>query len=44
MYKLMKPLLFKMDPEEAHGKTINALKLTQTHPLMLSTIKRFVHH
>ncbi|MDU9418467.1 quinone-dependent dihydroorotate dehydrogenase [Staphylococcus lloydii] len=44
MYKLMKPLLFKMDPEEAHGKTINALKLTQTHPLMLSTIKRFFHY
>lgn len=44
MYKLMKPLLFKMDPEEAHGKTINVLKLTQNHSLFLSTIKRFFYY
>lgn len=36
----MKPLLFKMDPEEAHGKTINALKLTQKNQLFLSFVKR----
>ncbi|MDT3960408.1 quinone-dependent dihydroorotate dehydrogenase [Staphylococcus kloosii] len=44
MYKLMKPLLFKMDPEEAHGKTINALKLTQKHPFFLSTIKSIFYY
>lgn len=40
----MKPLLFKMDPEEAHGKTINALKLTQKHPFFLSTIKSIFYY
>lgn len=29
MYKLIKPLLFKFDPEKAHGMTIDALKLGQ---------------
>ena len=29
MYKLVKPLLFKLDPERAHGLTINALKCVQ---------------
>ena len=29
MYKLVKPLLFKLDPEKAHGLTIDALKMVQ---------------
>lgn len=32
MYKLIKPLLFKFDPEKAHGMTIDALKLGQKRP------------
>ena len=39
MYKLVKPLLFKLDPERAHGLTINALKCVQNvHPFYLSLI------
>ena len=30
MYKLVKPLLFKLDPEKAHGLTIDALKMVQS--------------
>ena len=26
MYKLIKPFLFKIEPEKAHGLTIDALK------------------
>ena len=33
MYKLIKPLLFKFDPEKAHGMTIDALKLGQKNAL-----------
>lgn len=40
MYKLIKPLLFQMDPEEAHGKTIDALKICQKYPLSLSMVRR----
>ena len=29
MYKLIKPLLFKIEPEKAHGLTVDALKFTQ---------------
>ncbi|EEE50343.1 quinone-dependent dihydroorotate dehydrogenase [Staphylococcus capitis] len=32
MYKLVKPLLFKLDPEKAHGLTIDALKMVQRVP------------
>ena len=39
MYKLVKPLLFKLDPERAHGLTINALKCVQKcSPFYLSLI------
>ena len=34
MYKLIKPLLFKFDPEKAHGMTIDALKLGQNALLL----------
>lgn len=43
MYKLVKPLLFKLDPERAHGLTINALKCVQNvHPFYLSLISYFL--
>lgn len=29
MYKLIKPFLFKIEPEKAHGLTIDALKTLQ---------------
>ena len=39
MYKLVKPLLFKLDPERAHGLTINALNVFKNvHPFYLSLI------
>ena len=37
MYKLVKPLLFKLDPEKAHGLTIDALKMVKVpkiYPIM----------
>lgn len=33
MYKLIKPLLFKIEPEKAHGLTIDALKLHKSNPM-----------
>lgn len=30
MYKLIKPFLFKIEPEKAHGLTIDALKTLQS--------------
>ena len=39
MYKLIKPLLFKFDPEKAHGMTIDALKLGQNALLLLLCTK-----
>lgn len=44
MYKLIKPLLFKYDPEKAHGMTINALKLVQKYPQTLPLVKQFFHY
>ncbi|MCU5745391.1 quinone-dependent dihydroorotate dehydrogenase [Staphylococcus sp. SQ8-PEA] len=40
MYQLVKPLLFKMDPEEAHGRMIKALKFIQKHPALLTLTNR----
>ena len=39
MYKLLKPLIFNIDPEQAHGMTINALKFIQKHNKLLSAVK-----
>ncbi|BGE81467.1 quinone-dependent dihydroorotate dehydrogenase [Staphylococcus petrasii] len=40
MYKLIKPLLFKFDPEKAHGMTIDALKFAQKQPFLLPIIHK----
>lgn len=39
MYKLLKPLIFNIDPEQAHGMTINALKFIQKHTKLLAAVK-----
>ncbi|MCY1567600.1 quinone-dependent dihydroorotate dehydrogenase [Staphylococcus pettenkoferi] len=44
MYKLIKPILFKMDPEQAHGRMMRALKIVQKHPNLLSMIDRIFHY
>ena len=44
MYKLIKPILFKYDPEQAHGMTIDALKFVQRYPKTLPIIKQFFHY
>ena len=40
MYKLIKPLLFKIEPEKAHGLTIDALKLLQKAPFIFPIVKK----
>ncbi|MBI5973061.1 quinone-dependent dihydroorotate dehydrogenase [Staphylococcus caledonicus] len=40
MYKLIKPLLFKFDPEKAHGMTIDALKVAQKRSFLLPIIHK----
>ena len=40
MYKLIKPLLFKIEPEKAHGLTIDALKITQKQSYVLPIMKK----
>lgn len=47
MYKLVKPLLFKLDPEKAHGLTIDALKMVQRVPKIypiMDKIFNYNHH
>ena len=45
MYKLVKPLLFKLDPERAHGLTINALKCVQKcSPILPIVNKLFTYN
>jgi dihydroorotate dehydrogenase len=39
MYQLVRPLLFKMDPEEAHERTIHALKLVEDSAPAKSVLK-----
>ena len=34
MYKLVKPLLFKLDPERAHGLTINVEVCSKCSPIL----------
>ncbi|MBO1198203.1 quinone-dependent dihydroorotate dehydrogenase [Staphylococcus simiae] len=38
MYKLIKPLLFKIEPEKAHGLTIDALKTLQKFPMLYPVV------
>lgn len=40
MYKLVKPLLFKLDPERAHGVTIDALKCVQKCSALLPMVNK----
>ena len=40
MYKLIKPLLFKIEPEKAHGLTIDALKIAQKQSYVLPIMKK----
>lgn len=40
MYQLIKPFLFKMDPEKAHGLTIDALKFAQKRKFFLPIIHK----
>lgn len=40
MYKLIKPLLFKIEPEKAHGLTIDALKIVQKQSYVLPIMKK----
>ena len=44
MYKLIKPLLFKFDPEKAHGMTIDALKLAQKRPFLLPIMHKIFNY
>lgn len=44
MYKLIKPLLFKFDPEKAHGMTIDALKLAQKRPFLLPMMHKIFNY
>lgn len=44
MYKLIKPILFQLDPEKAHGMTIDALKHTQKYPIFLPVIRQMLHY
>ncbi|UDI77410.1 quinone-dependent dihydroorotate dehydrogenase [Staphylococcus taiwanensis] len=44
MYKLIKPLLFKFDPEKAHGMTIDALKLAQKRPFLLPVMHKIFNY
>lgn len=44
MYKLIKPILFQIDPEKAHGMTINALKFVQKYPKLLPVINQLFHY
>lgn len=39
MYKLLRPLLFRLDPETAHALTLYALRTTQYIPLAFSLLK-----
>ena len=43
MYKLIKPLLFKIEPEKAHGLTVDALKFTQKTLLLPFVNKLFTY-
>lgn len=40
MYKLIKPLLFKIEPEKAHGLTIDALKTLQKFPFLFPVVDK----
>lgn len=40
MYKLIKPLLFKIEPEKAHGLTVDALKFTQKNAFLLPFVNK----
>lgn len=44
MYKLIKPLLFKFDPEKAHGMTIDVLKLAQKRPFLLPVMHKIFNY
>ncbi|MBU5272019.1 quinone-dependent dihydroorotate dehydrogenase [Staphylococcus caprae] len=44
MYKLVKPFLFKLDPERAHGMTIDALKTVQKFPIMYSIMDKLFNY
>lgn len=44
MYKLIKPILFQLDPEKAHGMTINALKIPQKHAKLLPILEKLFHY
>ncbi|MES3714241.1 quinone-dependent dihydroorotate dehydrogenase [Staphylococcus ureilyticus] len=44
MYKLIKPILFQLDPEKAHGMTINALKIPQKHTKLLPILEKLFHY
>ena len=44
MYKLVKPLLFKLDPEKAHGLTIDALKMVQRVPKIYPIMDKIFNH
>lgn len=44
MYKLIKPLLFKIEPERAHGLTIDALKNVQKYPACLPIVKSLFNY
>ena len=43
MYKLIKPLLFKIEPEKAHGLTVDALKFTQKNAFTTFVNKLFTY-
>jgi dihydroorotate dehydrogenase len=40
MYKYLRPLLFRLDPEQTHALTIHALRITQHIPPALWMLKR----
>ncbi|WP_251942430.1 quinone-dependent dihydroorotate dehydrogenase [Staphylococcus sp. Marseille-Q5304] len=44
MYKIIKPFLFKYEPEQAHGKTLDALKFVQHYSQLLPLIKKMYHY
>ncbi|HRG88979.1 MAG TPA: quinone-dependent dihydroorotate dehydrogenase [Chitinophagales bacterium] len=44
VYPLLKPLLFKLDPEEAHHFTIHNLKLAGKLPFLLNLVSGKVEH
>lgn len=44
MYKLIKPILFQLDPEKAHSMTINALKIPQKHTKLLPILEKLFHY